>query len=119
MTEIEFTEQADAALTRLEAALEAADADLDFELKEGGILELEFDDGTKIIVNRHGAAREIWVAAKSGGFHFRWDGAALASTRATARNCSPRCRALVSAQSGEDVSRPDGRSRPARALAAS
>ena len=54
---------------------------LDFELKAGGIVEIEFDDGSKIIVNRHGAAREIWVAARSGGFHFRWDGAAWRDTR--------------------------------------
>ena len=45
------------------------------------MLEIEFADGSKIIVNRHGAAREIWVAARSGGFHFRWDGAAWRDTR--------------------------------------
>ena len=39
------------------------------------MLELEFADGSRIVVNRHSAAQEIWVAAKSGGFHFRWDGA--------------------------------------------
>ena len=75
----QFEAQADAAFARLEHALEAAE--LDFELKEGGVIELEFDDGSKIIVNRHGAAREIWVAARSGGFHFRWDGGAWRDTR--------------------------------------
>jgi CyaY protein len=35
------------------------------------VLELEFHDGSKIIINRHTAAREIWLAAKSGGYHFR------------------------------------------------
>jgi CyaY protein len=102
MTDNEFTEQADAALTRLEAALEASDADLDFELKEGGILELEFENGTRIIVNRHGAAREIWVAAKSGGFHFRWDGAHWVNTRDGEELFAAMSR-LVSAQSGEEV----------------
>jgi CyaY protein len=72
--------------TRVTAALEAIgrgldELEVDFELKEGGVLEIEFDDGAKIIVNRHGAAREIWVAARSGGFHFRWDGAAWRDTR--------------------------------------
>jgi CyaY protein len=102
MTDNEFTEQADAALTRLEAALEASDADLDFELKEGGILELEFENGTRIIVNRHGAARDIWVAAKSGGFHFRWDGAHWVNTRDGEELFAAMSR-LVSAQSGEEV----------------
>jgi CyaY protein len=102
MTDSEFTEQADAALIRLEAALEASGADLDFELKEGGIVEVEFANGTKIIVNRHAAAREIWVAAKSGGFHYRWDGARWINTRDGEELFAALSR-LVSAQSGEDV----------------
>jgi CyaY protein len=79
MDEAEFAAQASVALDALERALE--ETDLDFELKEGGILEIEFEDGAKIIVNRHAAAREIWVAARSGGFHFRWDGTAWRDTR--------------------------------------
>jgi len=79
MEEREFEAQATAALEALEQALETAD--LDFELKPGGVVEIEFDDGAKIIVNRHGAAREIWVAARAGGFHFRWDGAEWRDTR--------------------------------------
>jgi CyaY protein len=102
MTDSEFTEQADAALARLEAALEASGADIDFELKDGGILELEFDNGTKIIVNRHGAAREIWVAAKSGGFHFRCDAGRWVNTRDGEELFAALSR-MVSEQSGEDV----------------
>ncbi len=81
MDESTFNALADAALARLEAALDGCDADFDFELKAGGVLELEFDDGAKVIVNRHSAAREIWVAAKSGGFHFRFDGQQWVNTR--------------------------------------
>lgn len=72
MDEKAFNTLADAALTRIEQALEDCGADLDFELAAGGVLEIEFDDGSKIIVNRHAVAQEIWVAARSGGFHFRW-----------------------------------------------
>ncbi len=75
MDEKEFTLAAEAELARIEAALERASdsgpAEFDFETKPGGIIEIEFDNGSKIIVNRHAAAREIWLAAKSGGFHFR------------------------------------------------
>lgn len=75
MDEREFLMLADAELEKLEAALErlhaTSDEDWDFEMKPGGILELEFADGSKIIVNRHVAAREIWIAARSGGFHFQ------------------------------------------------
>ena len=79
MNENEFVAAADRTLEALERALEQTE--LDFELKAGGILEIEFDDGSKIIVNRHAAAREIWVAARAGGFHFRWDGTAWRDTR--------------------------------------
>lgn len=82
MDDSEFEAQAGAALEAIEQALEKTD--LDFELKPGGIVEIEFDDGSRIIVNRHGAAREIWVAARAGGFHFRWDGAAWRDTRSGA-----------------------------------
>jgi len=69
MTEIEFNQAAGATLALIEQALEVAD--LDFETPSDGIIEVEFDDGSKIIINRHGVAREIWVAARSGGFHFK------------------------------------------------
>ena len=81
MNETEFQALSETVLQRIERALEHSGVEVDFELKEGGVLEMEFDDGSKIIVNRHGAAREIWVAARSGGFHFRWDGAAWRDTR--------------------------------------
>ena len=81
MDESEFEARATAALEAIERALEGAGVEADFELKGGGILEIEFDDDSKMIVNRHGAAREIWVAARSGGFHYRWDGEAWRDTR--------------------------------------
>ena len=83
MDEARFEAAAAAALEAIERALEALD-DVDFELKPGGIVEIEFDDGSKIIVNRHSAAREIWVAARSGGFHYRHDGSAWRDTRSGA-----------------------------------
>jgi len=96
----EFEAQAAAALEGIERSLEQAE--LDFELKEGGVLEIEFDDGSKIIVNRHAAAREIWVAARAGGFHFRWDGAAWRDTRGGAELFAALSR-LVSEQGGQPV----------------
>ena len=73
MEEREFNVLADAMLARIEQALEGCEVDIDFELKDGGVLEITCDNGSKIIINRHTAAREIWVAARSGGFHFDYD----------------------------------------------
>ncbi len=74
MEEREFLILADAEMARLEAVLErlldTGAVDFDVEAKPGGIVELVFADDSKIIINRHAAAREIWVAARSGGYHF-------------------------------------------------
>ena len=102
MDERQFEALATHALQRIERALDESGIDADFELKEGGVLELEFGNGSKIIVNRHGAAREIWVAARSGGFHFRWDGSVWRDTRDGAELFAALSR-LVSAQSGTGV----------------
>jgi CyaY protein len=102
MDEREFGQRADEALQRIEAALEATGVDADVELKEGGVLEIEFADGSRMVINRHGAARELWVAARAGGFHFRWDGAAWRDTR-DATELFAALSKLVSAQSGRSV----------------
>lgn len=102
MDDKEFNGLADATLARIESALEASDADIDFELAAGGVLEIEFADGSKIIVNRHGVAKEIWVAARAGGFHFRWDGAVWRDTR-DGSELMEKLAALASQQAGESI----------------
>ena len=69
MNESEFDKKATDTLLRIEQGIEESGADIDFEAA-GGILTLEFANGTKIIVNKQGAAGQIWVAAKSGGYHY-------------------------------------------------
>jgi CyaY protein len=102
LSDSQFEALATRALERVEASLEASGIDADFELKEGGVLEIEFADASKIIVNRHAAAREIWVAARAGGLHFRWDGAAWRDTREGSELFAALSK-LVSAQGGEAV----------------
>lgn len=99
MTDSEFEALAEGTLAALERALEAAALDADLEAKGTGVLEIEFADGTKMVINRHTAAREIWVAAKSGGFHFRYDGSAWRDTRDGTELFGALSK-LVSAQSG-------------------
>jgi CyaY protein len=72
MNEAEFQHTASATLNRIEQAIEACGADIDFE-NAGEILELEFTNRSKIIINKQAAAKQIWVAAKSGGFHYGYD----------------------------------------------
>lgn len=79
MTESEFHRAVDAVLARVEAAVEDAAA-LDVDL-ESGILTIGCPDASRIIVNRQTPNREIWVAARSGGFHFAWREGAWRDTR--------------------------------------
>ena len=103
MTDSEFESLAGDALAALERALEAALPGADVQAKGAGLLEVEFEDGSKMVINRHAAAREIWVAAKSGGFHFRHDGERWRGTRDGSELFAAVAR-LASLQSGAPVS---------------
>ncbi len=65
----EFNEAVDLVFDRIVDTLDASDADCDIEINQS-VLEITCGNDSKIIVNRHEINREIWVAAKSGGFHF-------------------------------------------------
>jgi iron-sulfur cluster assembly protein CyaY len=71
MTESEFNELADAVFRHIEETIDNSDTGIDYD-SNGTVLEIEFANGSKIIVNRHVPNREIWLAAKSGGFHYAW-----------------------------------------------
>ena len=102
MTEAEFDKLASETLERLREALGSSAAEIDLQEKGAGVLELEFEDGSKMVVNRHGAAREIWVAARAGGFHFRWQEGAWRDTRDGTELFAALSR-LISGQGGAPV----------------
>ncbi len=102
MAESVFHERVDALLASIENALESEDADIDSEIN-AGILTLEFDNASKVIINRQTPNRELWVAAKSGGFHFRFDGASWRDTRSNESLESLLSR-VISEQSGTVMS---------------
>lgn len=101
LSETRFNTLVDQVLVAIEDALEASGADIEFETV-GGILTLEFANGSKIIINRQTPNREIWVAARSGGFHFRMQGDAWVDTRG-GPPLAERLAACVLDQSGEVV----------------
>ena len=71
MSDSEYLTRAEAVLAAIERSLDDSDADIEFE-RSGNVLTLEFENGTKIIVNLQPPMQEIWIAAKSGGYHFRF-----------------------------------------------
>ena len=71
MTEMEFLESAEQTLTAIEAAVEAVSKDVDIETsRSGNVLTLELADRSKLIVNSQAPMQQLWVAARSGGYHY-------------------------------------------------
>lgn len=71
MTESEFLTHTDQVFRHLQDQLDASGLDLEM-LWSGNVLEIECPDGSKIVVNRHVPNQELWIAARSGGYHFAW-----------------------------------------------
>lgn len=80
MTESEFLRYSDGLFAHIEDQIDAAGWDLDCQIG-GNVLTIEADDGEQVIVNRHAANQELWIAAKSGGFHFANQDGQWLSTR--------------------------------------
>jgi CyaY protein len=69
MDESEFNQHVDDIIERIEEQLDEMETDLDYETA-GGVFTVTFENNTKIIINRQAPLKQIWVATKSGGFHF-------------------------------------------------
>lgn len=65
----EFNQKVDDTLANIEDALDNCDAELDWDAA-GGILTIECENGSQVIINRQAPTQQIWVAARAGGFHF-------------------------------------------------
>ncbi len=84
MTESEFLALIDQVLDSIESQADdwAASLDVDVETsRSGNVLTMVFEDNTHVVVNSQAAMQELWVAARSGGFHYRYDGQSWNDTR--------------------------------------
>ncbi len=85
MSETEFLDLVDQTLDTIEAAMDRFNDEdvVDVECKRSGnVLEIEFiDNGSKIIVNSQAPLQEMWVAARSGGYHYKRVGGEWRNTR--------------------------------------
>jgi len=101
MSEPDFLAAAERTLDAIEAAVEACDADID-ATRACNVLTLELVNGTRIVVNSQTPMRQIWVAARSGGFHYEWRDGAWRDTRDGSELFTALSRA-ISAQGGVAV----------------
>ena len=84
MTDLEYQDKAEALLARIEAGCDrlndATDADIDNQ-RVGGMVTLTFANGSQIIVNLQKPLHEVWMAARAGGFHYKFDGTRWMDTK--------------------------------------
>ena len=84
MTDTEYQDRAEALLKAVELACdrlnEATDADIDNQ-RVGGMITLTFANRSQIIINMQKPLHEVWLAARAGGFHYKFDGAAWMDTK--------------------------------------
>ena len=71
MTDSEYHQLADDLMLTLEEAIDEIEFDLDYETA-GGIVEVLFPNGTKIVVNKQAPLHQLWVATKFNGHHFEY-----------------------------------------------
>jgi CyaY protein len=70
--DIEYNERTEATFEALEEALDEVDSDIDYEAG-GGVLTVTFANGSTMVFSRQPPVRQLWLAARSGGFHFEYD----------------------------------------------
>ena len=84
LTDVEYHRETAVLLARIETAadrwLQDDVIDIDTQ-RTGGLLELSFPNGSKIIINTQPPLHEVWLAAKGGGFHYRWQAGTWVDTR--------------------------------------
>ena len=75
MTDSEYMDRADALLKAVEGNCDRindeSDADVDNQ-RVGGMVTLTFSNRSQIVINQQKPLHEIWLAARAGGFHYRW-----------------------------------------------
>ena len=74
MNESDFDQLAEDTMLAIEEAIDACGVDIDYD-NVSDILTLEFENRSKIIINKQAPLCQLWVAARSGGFHFDYDAA--------------------------------------------
>lgn len=84
MTDTEYMDRAEAALAAIERGCDqindATDADVDNQ-RVGGMITITFRNRSQLIINLQKPLHEIWLAARSGGYHYRHDGTVWVDTK--------------------------------------
>ena len=77
MTDLEFLDQAELLLSAVERCCDRINDDTEADIdnqRSGGMITMSFANRSQIIVNLQKPLQEVWLAAQSGGYHYRFDG---------------------------------------------
>lgn len=84
MNDTDYLDRAEALLRAVEDACDRindeSDADIDNQ-RVGGMITLTFANRSQIIINLQKPLHEVWLAARAGGFHYKFDGTAWVDTK--------------------------------------
>jgi len=84
MTDLEYMDRAERLLAQVEAGCDRlndeTDADIDNQ-RVGGMITLTFANRSQIVINLQKPLQEVWLAARRGGYHFRFDGQCWLDTK--------------------------------------
>ena len=105
MTDPDYMDRAEVVLRAIEATCDrindTTDADIDNQ-RVGGMVTLTFPAGSQVVVNLQKPLHEIWMAARAGGYHYRFDGQTWRDTK-TGNDFFEDLSAQASAQAGRPL----------------
>ncbi|MBP6276858.1 MAG: iron donor protein CyaY [Limnohabitans sp.] len=84
MTDLEFLDQAERLLAGVEISSDRLNDDTDADIdnqRTGGMVTLTFPNRSQIVINLQKPLHEVWLAARCGGFHYKFDGAHWMDTK--------------------------------------
>jgi CyaY protein len=101
MNDSQYHQLADQQMRAIEHAIDESGADIDYET-QGGILTLEFENRSKIIINKQAPLHQLWLATKFGGYHYNYLDGQWIDDRSGDEFCAVLSAAILQ-QSGEEV----------------
>jgi CyaY protein len=84
MTDLEFLDQAERLLAGVEISSDRLNDDTDADIdnqRTGGMVTLTFPNRSQIVINLQKPLHEVWLAARCGGFHYKFDGSHWMDTK--------------------------------------
>jgi CyaY protein len=105
MTDLEFLDQAERLLAGVEISSDRLNDDTDADIdnqRTGGMVTLTFPNRSQIVINLQKPLHEVWLAARCGGFHYKFDGANWMDTKGQGEFWESLSR-YASEQAGQDL----------------